>query len=288
MIIRLVLVWAAVVAIVIAPAKAEKLRVVASFSILGDMVARVAGERIELTVLVGPDSDAHVFQPSPPQARAVAKARLLIINGLGFDAWASRLMKSTGSRARLVVAAPIDLPVPSNPHAWQDVRIAISYVENVTKALRAADQVNAAFYEVNSAAYIQELRTLDEAIRLAFANIPQDRRRVITTHDAFGFLGSAYDIQFLAPLGISTENQASAKGVAALISQIKREKLSAIFVENISDARLIRQIASETGVSISGKLYSDALSKASGPAPTYIAMMRHNAKLLTAAMAKGS
>lgn len=288
MILRLVLGWAALMAIMIAPANAEKLRVVASFSILGDMVARVAGERIELTVLVGPDADAHVFQPSPMQARAVAKARLFITNGLGFDAWSTRLMNSTGSRAKLVVAAPMNLPEPHNPHAWQDVRIAISYVENVTGALTSADQVNASFYERNSAAYIQELRALDEAMRLAFAKIPQDRRRVVTTHNAFGFLGSAYDIQFLAPLGISTENQASAKGVAILISQIRREKLSAIFVENISDVRLIRQIARETGFSIGGKLYSDALSKADGPAPTYIAMMRHNAKLLTAAMAKGS
>ena len=288
MILRLVLGLAAVMAIVIAPANAEKLKVVASFSILGDMAARVAGDRIELTVLVGPDSDAHVFQPSPRQARAVAKARLFITNGLGFDAWSSRLMNSTGSRARLVVAAPINLPVPRNPHAWQDVRIAISYVENVTGALTKADRNNAAFFERNSAAYIQELRALDGAMRLAFARIPQDRRRVITTHDAFGFLGLAYGIQFVAPLGISTESQASAKGVAALISQIGRENISAIFVENISDARLIRQIARETGVSIGGKLYSDALSKADGPASTYIAMMRHNAKLLTAAMAKGS
>lgn len=288
MLLRLVLGWTAVMAFVIAPANAEKLKVVASFSILGDMVARVADERVELTVLVGPDSDAHVFQPSPTQARAVAKARLFITNGLGFDAWASRLLKATKSRAKMIVAAPINLPDPRNPHAWQDVRIAITYVENVTGALTAADQVNAAFYELNAATYIQELRALDEAIRLAFAKIPQVRRRVITTHDAFGLLGSAYDIQFLAPLGISTENQASAKGVASLISQIKREKLSAIFVENISDVRLIRQIARETGVSIGGKLYSDALSKADGPASTYVAMMRHNAKLLTAAMAKGS
>ncbi len=288
MTLRCFLMWAIWLAFSIAPASAEKLKVVATFSILGDLTARIAGDRIELTVLVGPDSDAHVFQPTPMHARAVAKAKVFFTNGLGFDAWAERLMISTGSHAILVSTSPAHPAIPHDPHAWQDIRNAITYVENITLALISVDQANAGIYRANSSAYIRKLRALDSAIRSGFAKIPKDRRRVITTHDSFGYLGLAYDVTFIAPLGISTENQPSARGVASLIAQIRRERISAIFVENISDARLIRQIARETGFSIGGKLYSDALSKADGPAPTYMAMMQHNAKLLTAAMAKGS
>jgi zinc/manganese transport system substrate-binding protein len=282
--------WACAVVLVLwsAPAHAEKVRVVASFSILGDMANRIAGDRIELTTFVGPESDAHAFQAAPMHAKALVKAKLFITNGRGFEPWAVRLMQSTRSRARLISAAPANLANANDPHAWQDIRIAIVYVENITKALKSIDRKNAAFYSSNAASYIDELRALDMAIRVEIAKIPRHRRRVITTHDAFGFLGSAYGIKFIAPLAISTEHQASAKEVASLIGQIRREKITAIFVENISDARLMRQIASETGLSLGGKLYSDALSNPGGPASTYIEMMRHNAKLLTEAMAKGS
>jgi zinc/manganese transport system substrate-binding protein len=274
-----------------APADAGKLKVVASFSILGDMTARIAGDRIELKTLVGPDGDAHVFEPTPTDARAVAQAQIVIVNGLNYEPWAERLLKSTKSKANIAVASANVMPLPfgrgADPHAWQDVRNAMVYAENITRALVDADKLNVEFYKANAVAYVTELRQLDAEIRASFASVPALRRRVITTHDAFAYFGKAYGLEFIAPLGTSTEEQVSAKEVAALIAQIKHEKITAAFVENVSDQRLIKQIAHETGVKLGGRLYSDALSTKQGLAPTYIALMRHNAKLLTGAMAQG-
>jgi len=276
-----------------APARAERIKVVASFSILGDMAERVGGDRMELRTLAGLDSDAHVFEPTAADARAVARARILLINGLAFDAWAARLAKASGSPAKIVVASDGVKALSRasdgspDPHAWQDARNALIYVANIASALAAADPSNADAYRANAATYADELRRLDADIRTEIARIPIAGRRVITTHDAFGYFAAAYDVRFSAPLGTSTEQQASAKGVARLIAQIKRENVTAVFVENISDPRLIEQISRETGVKIGGKLYSDALSTTAEPAPTYVAMMRHNVNLLTAAMAQG-
>jgi len=286
------------------PASAEKLKLVASFSILGDMTARIAGDRVELTTLVGPDGDAHVFEPTPADARAVAQAKIFLVNGLGFEPWADRLLKSTNSRAQLAIASQNLKPLPfhaashreesdghgrtaPDPHAWQDVRNAMIYAQNIARALGAADKPNGEFYKANAAAYLAELAKLDAEIRAKLGAVPAARRRVITTHDAFAYFGKAYGVEFIAPLGTSTDEQASAKEVAALITQIRREKITAVFVENVSDPRLVEQIGRETGVKLGGKLYSDALSTKAGPAPTYIALMRHNAKRLTDAMAPG-
>ena len=274
-----------------APADAGKMKVVASFSILGDITARIAGDRIELKTLVGPDGDAHVFEPTPADARAVAQAQIFVVNGMNYEPWAERLLKSTKSNAKIVVASARVLPLlfgrGADPHAWQDARNAMVYAESIVGALAAADKRNVEYYKSNALAYINELRRLDADIRASFASVPVARRRVITTHDAFAYFAKAYGLEFIAPLGTSTEEQVSAKEVASLITQLKREKITAVFVENVSDRRLIEQIAHETGVRIGGKLYSDALSTRGGAAPTYIALMRHNAKLLTGAMAQG-
>jgi len=275
------------------PAAAQKLKVVATFSIIGDMVERVGCDKIELTTLVGRDADAHVFEPTPADARALSAADVVFANGLGFEPWMIRLTSSSGSRAKTVVASnrarliPFHDHQPYDPHAWHDARNASIYVRNIARALAARDRANSARYFANAEAYLKELSALDTDIRASFADIPKIKRRVITTHDAFSYLGDAYDIEFIAPLGVSTDAQPSAKGVARLIEQIRREKIRAVFVENITDPRLIEQIARETGAKIGGKLYSDALSTKAGPAPTYIAMMRHNVRLLTAAMAPG-
>lgn len=269
------------------PAMAAKLKVVATFSIVGDMVQQIAGDKIELTTLVGPDSDAHAFEPSPQHARAVARADIVFLSGLNFEPWAARLKTSTKTRAKFVTLSDGVTPRARDPHAWQDVKNALLYARNIAAALTAADQANAELYRTRLAAYAIELTALDDEIRASLAKIPPERRRVITTHDAFGYFAAAYGITFIAPLGLSTEEQASAKTVARLITQIRRENITAVFVENVSGPRLIEQIARETGVRLGGKLYSDALSKKDGPAPTYVAMIRHNAKLLTAAMAAG-
>jgi zinc/manganese transport system substrate-binding protein len=289
----------------IGPAAADRLKVVASFSIVGDMVSRVGGEHVDVSVLVGPDNDAHEFEPTPAHARSLATADIVFANGLGFEPWLARLARATNASARIVELSRGISPRQagasqsgkahahghghsSDPHAWQDVRNAIIYVENIANALSSRSPAMQASFRARALAFTAELRALDSEIRSSMALVPEGRRRVITSHDAFGYYADAYGVVFLAPLGTSTEAQPSAKGVARLIEQIRREKIRVVFVENITDPRLIEQIARETGASVGGRLFSDALSGPTGPAPDYQAMMRHNTRLLTAAMASGS
>ncbi|MFD1331857.1 metal ABC transporter substrate-binding protein [Methylopila musalis] len=300
----------------IAPAAAEPLKTVATFSILGDLVREVGGDRVAVETLVGPGGDAHVFSPAPADARKVAEAKVLFENGLGFEGWISRLVAASGSSATVVVASKgvaaraledeedehdhghkdhgkakdhdhghahkghdhggID------PHAWQSVANAKVYVANIRDALIAADPDGRAAYEANAAAYEAKLDGLETEIRDGWAAVPAERRRVITSHDAFGYYAAAYGVEMIAPQGVSTETEASAKDVARIIRQIKAEKIPAVFVETISDARLAQRIAKETGARVGGALYSDSLSPANGPAATYLDMMRWNLRQLTA------
>ena len=277
-------------------AQTAKLPVVASFSILGDLVQNVGGDRIALTTLVQPGSDAHVYAPTPADARTAGEARLIIANGLKFEGWLKRLVQSSASKAMLLEASNgVKTRVENagshghdhgnlDPHAWQSVTNARIYVANIRDALIAADPSGRSVYEANSTGYLAQLETLDAEIRALVARIPADRRKLITSHDAFGYFAAEYGIRFIAPRGISTDAEASAKDVARLIQQIRREKISAVFVENISDQRLVEQIAKESGAKVGGTLFSDALSKADGPAPTYIRMMRHNITLISEAL----
>jgi len=269
-------------------------RVVATFSILGDLVSQVGGSRISVSVLAGPEEDAHVFQPTPAQAQQVAQARLVLSNGLGFEGWMNRLLKSANFKGEHVVVtkgiAPLKPSSPSHshgnqdPHAWQDVRNVLVYTKNITLGLCTVDQPGCLSYQTNAKRLTESLNALHREIESSWASIPIERRKVVTSHDAFAYYGNAYQAQFLSPQGVSTEAEASAKGVGRLIRQIKKEGIQALFVENISDGRLIEQIARETGLRPSGKLYSDALSKPGGPATTYSDMMRHNTRLLTSAI----
>ncbi|MBN9581329.1 MAG: metal ABC transporter substrate-binding protein [Afipia sp.] len=274
----------------------DRLSVVATFSILGDFARNVGGDRVAVTTLVGPDSDSHVYTPSPADAKTIAAARLVIVNGLGLEGWLPRLVKSSGGKAATVIATKGIVPrriadghshdpSEADPHAWQSVSNAKIYVTNIRDALIAADPAGADTYRANAAAYLAKLDTLDAEVRAAVAQIPPERRRVISTHDAFGYFAAAYGIDFIAPQGASTDSEPSARDIAAIISQIRREKIPAVFLENISDPRLIRRIAAETGAAIGGTLYSDSLSGEKGPVPTYIDMVRHNIKALTRALA---
>ena len=269
------------------------LKVVASFSILSDFVRHVGGERIDVTTLVPPGGDVHVYQPSPADAKAVGQAALVIVNGLGFEGWLPRLVQSAGARATTVVAStriePIDAAQDSHdhqtdPHAWQSVANAKIYVANIRDALIAADPPGAGHYTTKSADYLHKLDALEQDIRTRIAAIPLERRKVISTHAAFGYFSKAYGIAFLAPQGLSTNAEPSARGVAALISKIRAEKIPAVFLENVSDPRLARRIAAESGAKIGGTLYSDALTGENGAATTYIEMVRHNIKTLTEAL----
>lgn len=267
---------------------AERLNVVASFSILADFVRNVGGDRIDLTTLVGPDSDVHVYTPAPGDAKRVASARLVIVNGLGLEGWLPRLVQSAGSKAMVVTAsagiAPLKHGSAADPHAWQSVPNAKIYVADIATALAAANPDDAAFFGAQAKAYLEKLETLDREVREAVAQIPADRRKVISTHDAFGYFAAEYGIQFVAPLGVSTETEPSARDIAVIIGQIKAQKIPAVFLENISDDRLIRRIAAETGAKVGGTLISDGLTGEKGPAPTYIDMVRHNIKALNSAL----
>jgi zinc/manganese transport system substrate-binding protein len=267
----------------------ERLNVVASFSILGDLVRNVGGDRVSVTTLVGPDGDVHVYTPAPADAKKIADAKVVIINGLGLEGWLPRLVQSSGSKAAIVAAtqgiAPRKLGSDADPHAWQSVVNAKAYVANIRDALGTADPANAGVYRANAAAYLAKLDALDREVRDAVAQIPQGRRKVISTHKAFGYFGDAYGIEFIAPLGVSTESEASARDIAGIITQVRSGKIPAVFLENISDPRLIRRISAETGARIGGTLYSDSLTGEKGDAPTYIDMVRHNIKALTSALA---
>ncbi len=273
-----------------------KLKVLATFSIRADLVKNVGGDRVEVTALVGPNRDAHVYSPAPADARKVAEAKVVITNGLGFEGWMARLVKASGTKAQPVVAtkginarrAGGDGHAHSHgnvdAHAWQSVANVKVYVANIRSALIAADPAGKATYEANATAYLAKLDALDKEVKDAVAAIPKDRRKIITNHDAFGYFQEAYGIEFIAPQGVSTESEASAKDVARIITQIKRQKIPAVFLENVTDPRLIQRIAQESGARIGGKLYSDALTDAKGEAPTYIEMIRHNIRQMAAAL----
>ncbi|MDA9508225.1 metal ABC transporter substrate-binding protein [Bradyrhizobium sp. CCBAU 11386] len=267
---------------------AERLNVVASFSILGDFVRNVGGDRVSVTTLVGADSDVHVYTPAPSDAKRIADAKFVVVNGLGLEGWLPRLVQSSGSKATVITAsagiAPLKLGSAADPHAWQSVPNAKVYVTDIANALAAADPDDAEFFRAQAKAYLEKLETLDREVREAVAKIPPERRKVISTHDAFGYFAAEYGIRFIAPLGVSTETEPSARDIAAIIGQIKVQKIPAVFLENISDDRLIRRIAAETGAKVGGTLISDGLTGEKGPAPTYIDMVRHNIKALTSAL----
>jgi zinc/manganese transport system substrate-binding protein len=277
----------------------EKLPVVATFSILGDFVKNIGGDRVAVTTLVGPNGDTHVYQPSPADAKKLASAKVIVVNGFKLEGWMDRLVQASGTKASVIVATngikPREMANDDDakgahehegvdPHAWQSIANARIYVANIRDALIAADPSGKETYEKNTADYLAKLATVETEVKEGIAKIPAERRRIITTHDAFGYFGAAYGFEFIAPQGVSTETEASARDVAKIIRQIKAQKIPAVFLENVSDPRLVERIAAETGAKIGGTLYSDALSDEGGPASTYIDMMRHNIRQLSAAL----
>lgn len=305
----------------------EPIPVVASFSILGEMVARIGGDHIALNTLVGPDGDAHVYQPTPADARAVSGADILFVNGIAFEGWIDRLVEASDFDGTQIVATAGITPIAFeddhddydghdhdayaegdhehdhddhdhhdeagheghdhgafDPHAWQSLPNAIVYIDNIAAALAQADPANAATFYRNRAEFVAEIEALDAEIRATLEALPANRRTIVTSHDAFGYFAEEYGLTFLAPQGVSTEAEASARDVAELITQIRDQSIGAVFVESISDSRLLEQIASETDATIGGTLYSDALSGSDGPAATYLDMMRHNLAMLTDAL----
>lgn len=289
---------------------AEPLRVVASFSILADMARHVGGEDVAVIALVDADGDAHVYEPTPAAAKALGGARLVVVNGLGFEGWMERLIKSSAYRGEVVVAsqgvAPRRMAEEGHahdrdhhaegsggdhahggidPHAWQDLANGRIYVTNIMTALARIDPARAEAYQRRGQAYLAQLQDTDRWVRARLATVPPAKRRVISSHDAFGYFGAAYGVEFLAPMGWNTENQPSAQAVARLIRQIRQARTRALFVENMSDPRLLQRIAEEAGGVVGGTLYSDALAPPGQPADSYLGLFRHNVPALVAAMA---
>ncbi|MDH0089908.1 zinc ABC transporter substrate-binding protein [Achromobacter mucicolens] len=301
---------------------AEPVKVVASFSILGDIVREVGGADISLTTLVGPDGDAHGYEPTPGDAKKLADARVLVVNGLDFETWLPKLTKASGFAGQTVTASRGVTPRKfaghgdgddhdhdhdhdhkhdhdhdddpkhghhhhhgdADPHAWQSLANGVIYARNVADGLAAADPAHAQAYRQRADAYIAKLQALDASVRKTFEAIGADRRKVVTSHDAFGYFGDAYGVTFIPAMGVSTDAEPSAREVAAIIEQVRRDKVPAVFVENISSPKLVQQIARETGAKVGGTLYSDALSKPGQPGATYLEMFEWNARQLAAAL----
>lgn len=273
------------------------LNVLATFSVLADLSRHVGQERVSTESLIPPDGDAHTFQPSPADALRMSKAQVVLANGLGFDDWINRLAKASGAETKLVVASKgvaarqIDDVEDKqkgrrlDPHAWLSIPNAKRYVETIRAAFTAADPEGLDAYKYGANDLTWRLDALDIQIRTTVANLPKDRRTIVTTHDAFGYFAAEYGLTFVAPNGVSSEAEASPKDVARIIRQIKAEKIPAVFLENVTDPRLMERIAQETGARIGGKLYSDSLSPPDGPAPTYLTMMQHNIRVLREALA---
>ena len=289
---RTVRLAAFLVALAAPPALAAEVNAVASFSILGDMVQRVGGDRVAVTTIVGPNADTHVYEPTPADAAAVSGTQIFFVNGLGFEGWFDRLVEATGFEGPVVTASEAvkthtmdeDGAVVTDPHAWQSLGNGLLYVANIAKGLCAVDAAGCASYTANAAAYSAELAGLDAEVKAKLAAVPEAQRKVITTHDAFGYFGLEYGVTFLAPEGISTDSEASAADVAKLIEQVRADGVKALFIENMSDPRLVEQIARETGAKVGGALYADALSRPDEPAPTYLEMFKHNIELLVPAL----
>ncbi|NYT64648.1 zinc ABC transporter substrate-binding protein [Alcaligenaceae bacterium] len=282
--------------------QAPPLNVVASFSILADMVKHVGGQHIALSTIVGPDSDAHTFEPSPRQVKALASAQVLVVNGLNFETWLAGMLQSAQFKGEQVVASAgivarkLNQPELDHghdhdhdhgdidPHAWQSLGNGVIYVQNIAAGLAQADPAHAADYYANASHYIARIQALDQDIKTAIALIPPQRRKVITSHDAFAYFAQAYGIQFISAAGAASQAEPSAKDVAAIIDRVRQEHIAAVFIENVSSAKLVSQIARETGAKVGGTLYSDALAQPGQPAATYLGMMRWNADQLIAAL----
>lgn len=284
----------ALFAVATAGLAADKIPVLASFSILGDLVRVVGADRVAVTTLVGANEDAHVFEPKASDVKNLLQTQLLVTNGLGFEPWAQKLVKSAGYKGAVVVAsqgvksrnmeAEKSQAVETDPHAWQNPTNVMLYVRNIAAALGKLDPAGASVYQANSEAYARALQVLDADAKTQLRTIPADKRKVITSHDAFGYFGAHYGIQFLAPQGVSTDAEPSAKAVALLIRQIKKEQIKAVFFENMSNPKVLAQLSKDAGVTVGSELYVDALSKAGGPADSYLNLMRHNVTQLVAGM----
>lgn len=273
-----------------AQAALPPLRVVATFSVLADMVREVGGPAVEVASLVGPNADAHMFAPTPADARRVASAELVVVNGLHYEGWIERLIRASGYTGPVLVASegitPRRVGREIDPHAWQSLAHAKRYVENIRAALVVAAPTRRAEIDTRAAAYLKRITALEQDTLARIGTLPAQQRRVITAHDAFGYFAAAYGVEFVSPRGWSTDSEPSADAVARIVRQARAQQVGALLLENISDPRLIERIAREAGVGVGGALYSDALSPPGTAADTYLRMFAHNVRTIVEALAQ--
>ncbi|CAH2600771.1 Metal ABC transporter substrate-binding protein [Rhodovastum atsumiense] len=275
-------------------ARAEQtVPVVASFSILADMVRQIGGSAVSVRSLVPPDGDAHTYEPRPSDLQAVHSARLVVINGLAFEGWMQRLLPASGYQGPVVTTTEgvtsrtmreESGQVATDPHAWQDPRNGVIYARNIGEGLAKAVPDHAAAFRAAAADYARRIAETDAWIEKQIAAVPPGKRRILTSHDAFGYFGARYGIEFHGIEGISTESEPSAASIAALVKLIHEEGIKAVFVENMTSPRIARTVARESGAVLGPAVYSDALSQPGGPADTYLKMFRHNVPLFVKAM----
>ena len=275
-------------------ASAKTLNVVASFTILADVVKEVGGDHVQVKSLVGPNGDPHEFEPSPDDAKTLKAADLTFVSGDGLESWFEKLAKSAGYKGKPIVASAgiktlkmeEDGKTVTDPHVWNSAANVVAWVSNIEKALIGADAEDTDDIKANAARYTKELQDLNAYAHSKIGAAPKDKRKILTSHDAFGYFGKEYGIALLSPLGVSTEKEASAADIAKLIDQIRKEKVKAYFIESSNDPRLVKQVADATGAEPGGELYVEALSDANGPAPTYAKMFHNNVDLIAAAISK--
>jgi zinc/manganese transport system substrate-binding protein len=289
---KLILLASALLATTATTASAKTLQLVASFTVLADVVQQVGGEHVHVISLIGPNGNPHQFEPSPEDAKNLKNADIAFLSGAGLERWFEKLAKAASYQGGpMIVSTGIKLAerqrrgqTSDDPHVWNSLANTQVWVSNIEKALTAADPADAADFHANAARYSKELQDLDAYAHSKIDPVPIDKRKVLTSHDAFGYLGRDYQITFMAPLGLSTESEASAADVAKLIDQIRKDKVTVYFFENSNDPRLVQQIAAATGARPGGELYAEALSPPNGPAPSYTKMFRHNIDEIAQAM----
>lgn len=266
--------------------------VVATTTMLGDMVAELAGDAFEVHTIMQPGADPHLYRPTPSDARAVAGSDLVVMSGLHLEGWAENLIENAGGERPLVVASePVDVIAMEgfaggvDPHFWFDVaqwRAATAHVASGMRPL--VPEAERAAFDARVSAYLTQLDALDAFVRDAIAALPEDARVLVTSHDAFNYFGRAYAMRVVGVQGISTESEASQRDVANVVDLVRETGAPAVFAESSVNPALIQRIGRETGARVAGPLYSDSLGPADGPAATYDAMVRENVRLIVEAL----
>ena len=273
--------------------QAQPLKIVASFSILADIVKEITGAYGHVSSLVGPNGDAHIYQPTPTDVKILGQSDLVFVNGFHLEGWIDRLIENSGYKGKKIIVTqgitPLMIKKSGNadipdPHCWHSIKHVKIYAENIYKALIEKDKKNEQGYKKQFDVFIKKLITLEEWIKGEFKKIPGYKRIIITAHDAFEYFGKEYGLQLYAPMGVSTEAEPTPKDLCRIISMIRQNHIKALFAETTTDKKIIRQIAKETNINVGGELYSDALSDLKGPASTYLKMMRHNVSVLLHAL----